>query len=229
MKEPPFFFLGHVWFENKTCFLAMRLTCISYFSTEYQSLLDKYQTVILTKETNQHEHLEEAKNAARTEAERDLLKKQLQEAEHKLQKAVDDRERASQMLKEVEHRLERAEDDRERTNQMLKEVEQKFEMAEIDRERANKLLREEQHRAERRGEDKERTNRNLADVEHRLQRVMEEKERSDRALVENNKELREMEKSLTGSLTNMKICNLEMMHSLKNPTSLMGLEPGLPG
>ena len=133
--------------------------------------------MLLTKDSTQHEHLEEAKLAARTEAERDLLKRQLEEAELKLQRAVDDRERTNQLMKEVEHKLDRAVDDKERTNQMLREVE---------------------HKLERAGEERERANKNLMEMESKLQRVGEERDRLSKALTDNNQELKDMEKVLTG-------------------------------
>lgn len=140
-------------------------------------MLDKYQTVLLTKDSSQHEHIEEAKNAARVEAERDLLRRQLEEVELKLQKATSGKENTSQTLQEVEHKLERALEDKERTSQQLKEVEHKLEKLE---------------------EEKGMYNKNLAELENKLHRALNEKAKTDRVLTENNQELKEMEKMLTG-------------------------------
>ena len=109
---------------------------------EYQSLLDKYQNLLESKNDRQHEHLEEARLAARAEAERDLLKKQLEEAEHKLQRAVDDRDRTNQLMKEAEHKLEREVEERSRTSKCLTEAEHKLHRAGEERDKANKILTE---------------------------------------------------------------------------------------
>ena len=92
-------------------------------STDYKEILDKYHSLMETKDTKQRELLTETRTAARTEAERDLLRDQVTAAEERVTQMEAKATQAETKVKQMQHEKDKLVSIIAENNQELKEME----------------------------------------------------------------------------------------------------------